>query len=271
MVAVLAAKLLLAPAFVVGASLATRRYGAAVGGVLAGLPIVAGPILAVYDLQHGQAFAAHAAAGTLLGILSLTAFVLVFGHFATRAGWLASMLTGWLAFFAATAALDAVSLPAGVALALVLAALGLGATLLPRSSQQAIAMSGRPPWDLPVRAGCALALVLALTTASGWLGPQLSGLLAPFPIITTVLAAFTLAQLGVGESLRLLRSILGGFVAFALFCFVLTIALGHLGTASAFTLAATVALVAQSVTLGLVRRREAAITDDADLAFATVE
>jgi len=47
---VLAAKLLLAPAFVVGASLATRRYGAAVGGVLAGLPIVAGPILAVYDL-----------------------------------------------------------------------------------------------------------------------------------------------------------------------------------------------------------------------------
>jgi O-antigen/teichoic acid export membrane protein len=132
-------------------------------------------------------------------------------------------------------------------------------------------MSGRPPWDLPVRAGCALALVLALTTASGWLGPQLSGLLAPFPIITTVLAAFTLAQLGVGESLRLLRSILGGFVAFALFCFVLTISLGHLGAASAFTLAATVALVAQSVTLGLVRRREAAITDDADLAFATVE
>ena len=270
--AVLAAKLLLAPSFVVGASLATRRYGAAVGGVLAGLPIVAGPILAVYYLQHGRAFAAHAAAGTLLGIISLTAFVLVFGRLALRARWLACMLAGWLAFFAATAALDGVSLPAGAALVLALAALGLGVALVPRSSRPAaIPASARPSWDLPVRAGCALALVLALTAASGWLGPRLSGLLAPFPIITTVLAAFTLAQLGVGETLRLLRSILGGFVAFALFCFVLTITLGHLGAASAFTLAATVALVAQSVTLGLVRRREAAITDDADLAFATVE
>jgi hypothetical protein len=269
---VLAARLLLAPSFVVGASLATRRYGAAVGGVLAGLPVVAGPILAVYYIQHGRAFAANAAAGTLLGIVSLAAFVVVFGRLAIRARWLACLLAGWLAFFVATAALDGVSVPVGVALVLALAGLGLGVALLPRSSQPAaIAPSARPPWDLPVRACCALALVLALTTASGWLGPQLSGLLAPFPIITTVLAAFTRAQLGAGETVRLLRSILGGFVAFALFCFVLTIALRHLNAASAFVLAAVVALLAQCATLGLVRRRQAAITDEAELAFARVD
>lgn len=265
----LAAKLLLAPSFVVGTSLATRRYGAAVGGVLAGLPVVAGPILAVYYLQHGRAFAAHAAAGTLLGIVSLTAFVLVFGCLATRYRWLACMLAGWLAFFAATAALDGVSPPAGIALALALAALGLGTMALPRSVQRVTAASARPPWDLPVRACCALVLVLALTAASGWLGPQLSGMLAPFPIITTVLAAFTQAQRGVGETLRLLRSVLGGFVAFALFCFVLTLTLPHLSAAGAFTLAAAVALIVQLGTLGLVRRRQSA--DDADIAFATVE
>jgi hypothetical protein len=271
-VAVLAAKVLLAPAFVVGASLATRRYGAAVGGVLAGLPVVAGPILAVYYIQHGRAFAANAAAGTLLGIVSLTAFAVVFGRLATRAGWLVCMLAGWLAFFAVTAALDGVSVPAGAALVLALAALGLGAVLLPRSSQRAaIPTSARPPWDLPVRACCALALVLALTTASGWIGPQLSGLLAPFPVITTVLAAFTHAQLGAGETVRLLRSILGGFVAFALFCFALTIALRHLDAGSAFVLAAAVALLAQCATLGLVRRRQVAITDETDLAFAVIE
>jgi hypothetical protein len=266
---VLAAKLLLAPSFVVGASLATRRYGAAIGGVLAGLPVVAGPILAVYYLQHGRAFAAHAAVGTLLGIASLTAFVVVFGRLATRLRWLACTLAGWLAFFAATAALDGFSPPAGIALAVALAALGLGALALPRSPQPVTVPSARPPWDLPVRACCALGLVLALTAASGWLGPQLSGLLAPFPIITTVLAAFTQAQRGVGETLRLLRSILGGFVAFALFCFVLTVTLRHLSAAGAFALAAAVALVVQFGTLGLVHHRQSA--DNADLSFATVE
>jgi hypothetical protein len=268
---VLAAKLLLAPSFVVGASLATRRYGAAIGGVLAGLPVVAGPILVVYDLSHGRAFAAHAAGGTLLGIVSLTAFVLVFGRLATSSGWLACMLAGWLAFFAATAALDGVSLPAGAALGVVLAALAMGAALLPRVSRRATPASGRPPWDLPVRAACALTLVLALTAASGWLGPQLSGLLAPFPIITTVLAAFTQAQRGAGETLRLLRSMLGGFVAFALFCFVLTIALRHIGAVDAFALAAAVAVFVQSVALGIVRRSQGAIADDAEFALAALE
>jgi len=70
-----------------------------------------------------------------------------------------------------------------------------------------------------LRAICALALVLALTAVAGWLGPQLSGLLAPFPVITTVLATFTRAQRGATETVRPLRGMLTGFGAFALFCF----------------------------------------------------
>ena len=59
----LAVKLTLAPAFVVGASLASRRFGPRMGGLIAGLPVVAGPILLVYALAHGRAFASGAAAG----------------------------------------------------------------------------------------------------------------------------------------------------------------------------------------------------------------
>ena len=81
-VATLAVKVLLAPSFVVGASLAARRFGPRIGGLVAGLPVVAGPILLVYALTHGAAFAADAAAGTLLGLISLTAFVVVYGRLA---------------------------------------------------------------------------------------------------------------------------------------------------------------------------------------------
>jgi len=251
-VLLLAVKLLLAPSFVVGASLAARRFGPRIGGLIGGLPVVAGPILLVYALAHGRAFAAGAAAGTLLGLVSLIAFVVVYGRLAGRLFWGASMLAGWLAFALATAAFSTLSLPLGAALGLVALALLVGLAALPRPGPDVLVHSAPPAWDLPVRGACALALVVALTAISGWLGPQLSGLLAPFPIITTVLATFTHAQRGTDELLRLLRGLVGGFGAFALFCFTLAVSLHHLDTAAAFALATVLAVATQAGVIALV-------------------
>jgi hypothetical protein len=245
-VIVLAVKALLAPAFVTGASVAARRFGPWVGGAVGGLPVVAGPILLVYALVHGRVFAQHAAAGTLLGLLSLTTFVVVYARLASRARWLVCMLCGWVAFAIATFALDHVAVPVGVAVSLAFTGFGVGLLLLPDVGSGRASIATPPAWDLPVRGICALALVLALTTASGWLGPQLSGLLAPFPVITTVLATFTHTQRGVGEAVQLLRGMLCGFFAFALFCFTLVISLPVSGVAVAFALATAVALVGQT-------------------------
>jgi hypothetical protein len=256
-VTLLAVKLLLAPSFVVGASLIARRFGPRVGGLIAGLPVVAGPILLAYALAHGRAFAAGAAAGTLLGLVSLIAFVVVYGRLAGRVFWGASMLAGWLAFAVATAAFSTLSLPSGAALALAAVALLVGLAWLPRPSPERPTPTTPPAWDLPLRAACALALVLTLTAVSGWLGPQLSGLLAPFPIIATVLATFTHAQRGPDELLRLLRGLVSGFGAFALFCFTLATALHRLDIAAAFALATALALLTQAIVLVLMRASSA--------------
>jgi hypothetical protein len=260
-VGLLAIKLLLAPGFVLGASLAARRFGARIGGLIAGLPVVAGPILLVYALAHGRAFAAGAAAGTLLGLVSLIAFVVVYAHLAGRVFWGASLIAGWLAFAVATATFSAVSLPAGAALALAAAGLLAGLAALPRlgPGPEMAAHATPPTWDLPVRAGCALVLVLTLTAVAGWLGSQLSGLLAPFPIIATVLATFTHAQRGTDELLRLLRGLISGFGAFALFCFALVVSLHRLDIAAAFALATALALLTQGATLALARGERAAV------------
>jgi len=241
----LAIKLLLAPGFVVGASVIARRFGPRVGGLIAGLPVVAGPILLAYALAHGRAFAAGAAAGTLLGLVSLVAFVVVYARLAGRLSWGASMLAGWLAFALATVAFSALSVGAGEALAIAGAGLLVGLASLPRPGSGERLQWTPPAWDLPLRAGCALALVLALTAIAGWLGPRLSGLLAPFPIIATVLATFTHAQRGTDELLRLLRGLVSGFGAFAVFCFTLALSLRRLDTASAFALATALALLTQ--------------------------
>jgi hypothetical protein len=255
-VTLLAVKFLLAPGFVVGASLVARRFGPRVGGLIAGLPVVAGPILLAYALAHGRSFAAGAAAGTLLGLVSLIAFVVVYARLAGRLFWGVSMLAGWLAFALATLLFSAVSVPAGAALVIAGTGLLLGLASLPRPEEQPLEHPAPPSWDLPLRAACALALVLTLTAIAGWLGPQLSGLLAPFPIIATVLATFTHAQRGTDELLRLLRGLVSGFAAFALFFFVLAVSLRRLDTSAAFALATLLALLIQGGALAVARQRE---------------
>ena len=84
-VTLLAAQILLSPLCVVAVSLAGRRWGMAVAGVLVGLPVVAGPILLVETLLHGGGFGADAAAGTRLGLAALTAFVVVYDRIAAVA------------------------------------------------------------------------------------------------------------------------------------------------------------------------------------------
>jgi hypothetical protein len=253
-VTLLAAKILLAPLCVVAVSLAGRRWGVAVAGVLGGLPVVAGPILLVETLLHGRGFGADAAAGTLLGLAALTAFVVVYGRAAATTGPVPSVLCGWTAFLLGVVALSLVHLPPGLSLVLVAACFALGLRLLPAPWPAATAAAVPPWWDLPARALAALGLVLALTAASGALGPHLSGLLAPFPIITSVLAVFTHAHGGVAQVGVLLRNFLFGFYGFAAFCFALALALPELQTAAAFGLATAAALAVQAMTF-LLRSR----------------
>ena len=61
----LALKLFLVPACLALLSLAARAWGPRIAGWLAGLPIVAGPILFFLALERGTAFGAQAAGAAL--------------------------------------------------------------------------------------------------------------------------------------------------------------------------------------------------------------
>src|SRR3954447_6339726 len=90
-------KLVVAPALVGAATLAGRRWGERVGGVVSAFPAIVGPVLLIAALQHGTAFAGRAASGTLLGLVALSAFAVAYGRVARRAGWQASLAAGWAA------------------------------------------------------------------------------------------------------------------------------------------------------------------------------
>ena len=245
-------KVVLAPAFVVLASLVGRRYGVRVSGVVGGLPVIAGPILLVLALEHGRAFASSAAAGTLLGIVALIAFVVAYVAASRRVGWPAALLAGWGAFLVGVGLLREVHTGALAGLALA-AATCAGALVLMPHPRPFAPPPRAPRRDLLFRAVCAALPVIAVTEAARALGPHLSGLLAAFPIITPVLAAFTHAQQGPEAALRILRGMTAGFFAYALFCFVVAVSVRGAGLALAFVAATAVALAAQAIAIAIAR------------------
>lgn len=252
--AILLTKLLLAPLCVVAVSIAGRRWGIAAAGVLGGLPVVAGPILLVLTLVHGRSFGAQAAAGTLLGLAALTLFVITYGRISQKAGPALSVTVGWTAFLIGVGILDPLELSPAVELILVGTGFAIGLSLLP-PPREPLATAATPPWwDLPARALASATLVLILTAASGTLGAGLSGLLAPFPIVTSVLAIFTHAHGGPDQVRVLLRNFLVGFYGFAAFCFVLAVSLPSLSVATAFLAALASAVLIQAAVFSLRRR-----------------
>ena len=245
---VLALKLLLAPLLVVASSLAGRRWGPRVAGVLVVLPVVAGPILLIVYLEHGSRFAAHAARAATLGIVPLALFALVFGYLSRHHGWLLTLAVSWIVVLAADLALAQVDVPAGLALGLALLALHGANALLRRLGQPAPALRPAPWWDLPARAVATALLVLLVTGLAARLGPALTGTLTPFPIALSVVCAFTTAQAGHAGVLALLHGIVPGLDGFAVFCFLVAVTIDNLGGVAAFGLA-TAAAVAFAIFL----------------------
>ncbi|MEY9848676.1 hypothetical protein [Streptacidiphilus sp. MAP5-3] len=257
-VSMLILKLLLAPALVVMSSLAGRRWGPSLAGTLVALPIVAGPILAITCLEHGQVFAARAASASLLGLVSLALFAVVFALLsrASRTGhWAATLALAWLVCLIADLALSRFSVTPVVALGLSFVATACGAKALACAESETEAgplqLTQPPWWDLLARAAATAVLVTAVTTAAAHLGPSLTGVLAPFPIGTSVVATFSLARGGTILATATLRGVLRGLWGFAAFCFLVAVLAEPLGGGPAFG-AAVVCTVALQATIGRV-------------------
>lgn len=212
----LALKIALAPALVVLATLVARRWGDRVGGIVIAVPVVAGPILLVLALEQGGAFVHEAAQAALLGIVAVGAFCVVCGR-CLRLGWKVAIAAGWLGYAAATVALAQLEPRLWPALAAALLAIVVARVLVRAPGADVLRRVDPPSWDLVARAGATVVLVVALTSAASALGPTVSGLLTPFPVATSVVMAFTIAQGGADAAARTLRGYLTGLPGFTSF------------------------------------------------------
>lgn len=246
-------KIAVPPVLVAAMSLAARRWGATFGGLIMGLPWMTGPVLFFLALDKGDAFAVAATTGIELGVVSITAYMLAYAAASSFAPWPVSLAASVLAFAAAAAGLQHVRIGLPAATVAALASLAFAALVLPRPRGPVLPIR-LPAWDIPARMAATFALVALIMTGADALGSRLSGIVATFPVILTVIGTFTHHQSGVDAVRRVLRGLtlsLGSFVAFFL---TVGVALPRIGLLGAYAAATTVAVAISAALVAFARR-----------------
>jgi hypothetical protein len=256
----LALKLVLVPTFIGVVSLAGRRWGTTISGWLVGLPLTSGPVAFFLALEQGKFFAYEASEAIMVGIVSSFAFCVVYSRLAISHGWPKCTLAGMTAFFVSTFLLDLATMPLFVAFAFSLLVLVLCALLMPHVGSDKMS-PWRTKWELPGRMVSATALVILITGFAPFLGPQLTGLLSPFPIYATTLGVFTHRSQGGEEAVKLLRGVVVGSFTFIVFFLILSLTIVAWGIAPSFLMAICASLLTHGTSLKVLKFRNRTTSD----------
>jgi hypothetical protein len=194
---ILILKLALVPALIALVTLSGRKYGPQFAGWLSAFPVVAGPILFFITLEHGPAFAAQSAVATLTAVLAILVFGLSYAWTATRWTWPICIALSMLSYATSVWLLSiwAASLLGAVLIVALVLSLVTHSYPSEQHIRAALQLDHRAANDLPYRMAIGAALVWVVTSFSAAMGPRLSGLLAMFPVMGSVLVVFPIANL----------------------------------------------------------------------------
>lgn len=247
----LALKLTLVPCFLLLISMSGKWWGPAIAGWLAGLPVVAGPILFLLVLIHGPEFGTHAAILSLSAILASEAFNFAYAWTCRSFRWQAALGVAVITWLIAATGLSFMPATPLWATGAAVVAVAFGQAFLPstRTSAKGGMLTAR---DLGTRMAAGALLTLLVTTLSSAMGAGWSGLLAVFPLLGSVLSVSSHRSHGPEFVISMLRGMVLGRFSFAAFCLFLVNALPRAANANSIGLvfagAAATALAVQWLT-----------------------
>lgn len=246
-------KLLLVAASALLSSLVAKRFGHAVGGTLAGLPMIAGPIMGFVLWATPVQGVRAIALATLVCLPATVAHLVTFAWSGTRWPWWLSLALANLAFFGLGMLMPQLGLPAWLVCLLALAVLALGGVVMPRLRIAPGAVD-IPHAELACRVAAALLVAWAIIRSAGVAPAALSGLLLAVPITGNVLPCFTLPRYGAAATVALLRGFVRGLSGFGAFFVTLYLGLAAWPAGAAYAAAWIAALVVASALYALQRR-----------------
>jgi hypothetical protein len=239
-----ALKLALVAASIVGATAAARRWGHAVSGLMAGLPMIIGPITAILLLDQSAERVRAILLASLQCQPAMLLHVLVFAHAARRLPWPLCLLLANALYLLLAWALTALDLALAPAAALVVITWACSVRAWPPTAD---ADSGRvtvPRSELWWRVVTAVAVAAGVIHGAATMPAAWSGALLALPITGNVLPAFTLPRHGPRATALLLRGFVLGQLGFTAFVASMALMLPTLHAAVAFALAVAAAVLA---------------------------
>ena len=248
-------KLALMPTIMGLVTLVGRKWGMTIGGWVSSLPWVAGPISVFLAIEQGVSFAANAAVSALAGVIGLVGFCWVYLRLVFQFSWIICSLAGFCTYMSLALILRyALPLPAWIIFAVVLLSIALAIQSFPKPA--AITSPAKPPkYDIPLRMAVATVFVLFVTVLAHLLGTAWSGLLTPFPILTSILAAFTHSQQGPEATVRTIRGLGLGLFGFASFFFVVCLLIGTFPLPIAYSVAFLAAISINMLVFRLLQQK----------------
>jgi len=250
-------KMAVTAAFVVGATVTAERAGPLVGGLVATLPLGAGPVYVFLALDHGAPFIAASAINSLAINNVNVIFAIIYALLAQRHSLAVCLTLAMLAWIALAWGVHEVHWTLALAAVTNIVVLAVCITLARPLRHVAIPPVRTYWYDLALRAAMVAALVGVTVTLSFRIGPGGSGILAVFPIILVSVMLILHRRVGGKPTAAVMANAVTGLVGFAFACVVL-----HFAAAFGAAIGLTLAL-ATSVTWGLLvftaRRRGMAV------------
>jgi hypothetical protein len=236
----LALRMAITAAFVVTASVITERSGPVIGALVATLPISAGPSYVFLALDHDAAFIAEGALASL-PINAATIFLgLTYVVLAQRQSAIVSCLTAVAVWIALASVICSVQWTLAGGLIANAVAFVICVPLLRRFRHVKMPLITRRWYDIPLRASLVATLVATVVTASGWVGPKISGIIALFPVVFTSMMLILHPRIGGPPTAAVLANSAGGLMGLGIAIAVLHITTLRLGSAIGLSLALTI-------------------------------
>jgi hypothetical protein len=202
----LAIKLLLAPIFIVFTYAIQKKYGPRIGGIFVAIPFIATPILLVIYFEHGSEFLHRAITGTYAGQAGVLFYIYIYTHLARSRSWPICFAAATTSYLILAPIFSAAISNIWVAIALWLVVwIFVQRTAPPFDNNATLPIS--PKWDLPMRIISALALIFLVTGFAQTLGPGLSGALAMYPVMTSIMSSCNHARFGADSAIAFLNGL----------------------------------------------------------------
>jgi hypothetical protein len=254
----LTTKMAVTALFVSVATIIAERLGAAVGALVATLPVSAGPVYVFLALDHDATFISASAVASLALNTATAIFITVYVLIAQRRSLWISLSLATTVWLGATLALVPVHWTGPSAFVLNLVVFALCAWIVRPFSRATMPPTIRPWYDLLVRAGMVALLVGAVVTLSFRIGPTGSGVLAVFPVIYTSIMLILHRRVGGPATAAVLANAILGLAGFGAALLTLHLTAVPLGSALALTVALGVS-VAWNAGLYIARHRESLV------------